>query len=103
MQMRFDGAIGFPGGLLDGVKDGQEDPVSGLNRELEEEAALDTNRFAIKQTDHVFTHVNQKKRLVLHFYAKEVTKEEFSQIEQAVMTAADWGIEVGLVILTRSG
>ena len=37
MQMRFDGLIGFPGGLVDPG----EDVVQGLNRELKEEMNLD--------------------------------------------------------------
>ena len=37
MQMRFDGKLGFPGGL---VEPG-EDIVAGLNRELVEEINLD--------------------------------------------------------------
>ena len=37
MQMRFDGTLGFPGGL---VEKG-EDPVIGLNREMEEEIGLE--------------------------------------------------------------
>ena len=36
MQMRFDGTLGFPGGLVDAG----EDPVQGLNREMHEEIGL---------------------------------------------------------------
>lgn len=36
MQVRFDGTIGFPGGLIDPG----EDVVTGLNRELKEELGL---------------------------------------------------------------
>jgi U8 snoRNA-decapping enzyme len=38
MQMRFDGRLGFPGGIVDPG----ERIVEGLNRELLEEIALDT-------------------------------------------------------------
>jgi U8 snoRNA-decapping enzyme len=38
MQMRFDGVLGFPGGLIEKG----EDPVVGLNREMEEEIGLVT-------------------------------------------------------------
>ena len=50
MHMRFDGKIGFAGGLID-----PEDAsvVQGLNRELREELNLDTSRFEIKDEDFV--------------------------------------------------
>ena len=38
LQLRFDGLIGFPGGLVDPG----EDIETGLNRELAEEIGLDT-------------------------------------------------------------
>ena len=40
MQMRFDGKMGFPGGLIDPG----EQVCDGLNRELQEEIALDVVR-----------------------------------------------------------
>ena len=36
MQMRFDGVLGFPGGMMDKG----EDPVLALNREMAEEIGL---------------------------------------------------------------
>ena len=50
MHMRFDGKLGFAGGLID-----PEDAsvVQGLNRELREELNLDTSRFEIKDEDFV--------------------------------------------------
>ena len=41
MQMRFDGMIGFPGGILDNKL---EEVHEGLNRELREEMNLDLSR-----------------------------------------------------------
>ena len=41
MQARFDGCLGFPGGLLD--KDETEEVFEALNRELQEEIGLDLN------------------------------------------------------------
>ena len=41
MQLRFDGKIGFPGGLLES----NEEVHTGLNRELKEEIDLDLDRF----------------------------------------------------------
>ena len=51
MQARFDGQFGFPGGLLDKLESdsSDENPVDGLNRELEEEIAFNVEKFALKQ------------------------------------------------------
>ena len=47
MQHRFDGQIGFPGGIADNGPD--ELPVDCLNRELEEEIGFDVSKHALKQ------------------------------------------------------
>ncbi|KAK3602913.1 hypothetical protein CHS0354_039329 [Potamilus streckersoni] len=91
MQMRFDGLLGFPGGLID---QGEEEVVSGLNRELEEEIGLDLTRFCIKDENHLVSFLHEKKNLVLHFYAKEVTMIEFQEIELKSLSAPDFGSEV---------
>ncbi|KAL3852422.1 hypothetical protein ACJMK2_016064 [Sinanodonta woodiana] len=95
MQMRFDGLLGFPGGLID---QGEEDVVSGLNRELEEEIGLDLTRFCIKDENHLVSFLHEKKNLVLHFYAKEVSMIEFREIELKSLSAPDFGSEVMGVI-----
>ena len=43
MQLRFDGVFGFPGGLVDKG----ENPVEGLNREMQEEIGLDVSLLVI--------------------------------------------------------
>ena len=164
MQMRFDGNLGFPGGLVDPT---DATPVDGVNRELLEEmnigsdcdpapgghgkadcitatnshkpAGCDVTAnhkpcrnheikqsygvsveqgssprshggaeltppgggeegkgawYSIRQTDHIVTHVNHKKRLVTHFYAREVSREQFRAIERHALDARDWGSEV---------
>lgn len=93
MQMRFDGLLGFPGGLID---QGEEEVVSGLNRELEEEIGLDLTRFCIKDENHLVSFLHEEKNLVLHFYAKEVTIIEFQEIELKSLSAPDFGSEVYL-------
>lgn len=89
MQMRFDGYIGFPGGLVD---DG-EDAISGLNRELIEEMNI-PDRTLVHKENHVVTHWSEKKRLLLHFYAVEVAMKEFINIEKNSLGAHDFGTEV---------
>ncbi|XP_045166582.2 U8 snoRNA-decapping enzyme-like [Mercenaria mercenaria] len=89
MQLRFDGLLGFPGGLVDPG----EDPVTGLNREMHEEIALDLNKHSFKDENHSVTFLHEKKKLVLHFYIKEVTLEEFKGIEEKCPQAHEYGIE----------
>lgn len=89
MQMRFDGLIGFPGGLVDPG----EDPVTGLNREMHEEIDLDLQRHSFKDEEHAVTFVQENKRLVLHFYIKEVTLEHFKAIEERCCHAHEHGVE----------
>lgn len=92
MQNRFDGMLGFPGGLVD---DGpNEDPVIGLNRELQEEVGLDLNKHRCTESDHVISYVHHDKKLCLHLFGLELTMEEFVNIEKCVMTSADYGTEV---------
>ncbi|XP_076468899.1 U8 snoRNA-decapping enzyme-like [Babylonia areolata] len=89
MQMRFDGVIGFPGGLVDSG----EDLVTALNREMEEEIGLEVSKYSFTADDHVETMVNQVKKLVLHFFVKEITEEEFCLVEQRQLSAPEFGVE----------
>ena len=90
MQMRFDGLIGFPGGLVDPG----EDLLTALNRELHEEIGLDLQKFSFEEDSHVLSCYHEKKNLVLHFYAKDLNLEDFQSIERQNLTAAEYGIEV---------
>ncbi len=92
MQLRFDGYIGFPGGLIDAG----EDAVSSLNRELQEEMYFDLSKHTVKENDYVVSHYNKNYNLGLHFYALEVTMEELEAIELRALRAKDYGTEVGI-------
>jgi len=92
--MRFDGFIGFPGGLIDPTDKTWED---GLNRELKEELNLN-EKFYIDKSDYLFSSLNESRNIVLHFYAKKVTYEDFRAIELDSMNAEDFGSEVMGVI-----
>ena len=104
---RFDGDLGFPGGFID-----PEDPsvVFGLNRELQEEICLELNKFSVTEEDFVCciyspaTTANSSlegrtgersssSRIERHFYAKEVSLEEFNEIEAQSRNARDFGYE----------
>lgn len=77
MQMRFDGLLGFPGGLVDPG----EHPLESANREMVEEIGLDLNILKLSDSDHVVSFVNSDKNLVLHFYGKEITLSQFQESE----------------------
>ncbi|XP_041654385.1 U8 snoRNA-decapping enzyme [Cheilinus undulatus] len=96
MQMRFDGLLGFPGGLVNPHKETLE---AGLSRELLEELGVEV---PISVEDHVETCFAppsspsfSSSRLILHFYVKKMDEEQIREVERAaVSTAADYGQEV---------
>ena len=77
--MRFDGRLGFPGGFVDYDDKSLED---ALYRELSEEMGLLPKKFEILTSDYLFTHRFEEKKYCLHFYGKEVTPNEYLQIEK---------------------
>ncbi|XP_076839955.1 U8 snoRNA-decapping enzyme [Brachyhypopomus gauderio] len=90
MQMRFDGLLGFPGGL---VKPSEESLEAGLSRELLEEVGI---AVPVTADDYVSSHlVPTPPRLITHFYTKKMKETELVDMERAaVSTAADHGLEV---------
>jgi len=93
--MRFDGYLGFPGGFVDST---DQSVVDGLNRELVEEINFDTDKHRVTQNNHVMSCICSHKKLVTHFYAIEVTRPQFEDIEKRSLIAHDWGGEVRLFI-----
>ncbi|BFZ10463.1 hypothetical protein BsWGS_13502 [Bradybaena similaris] len=89
MQMRFDGVLGFPGGLVD---EG-ETPFHAVNREMHEEIGLDLSKYLFTEGDRIALYVHEGKKLVLHFYLMEVTPEDFAVLEQKTLSAEEYGIE----------
>ena len=90
MQLRFDGTLGFPGGVVDGG----ETPDYACSRECWEELGVSKAELVITQDDHIFTHYSHKTHIVLHFYAKEIPLDLFTEIEKRVPCCNDWGNEV---------
>lgn len=99
MQMRFDGNLGFPGGLVDPG----EDSVEALNRELTEEMNLDGSKHEITEACYIVSHWSISKRLCLHFYALEVTLSELFEIEKSALLAKDYGSEVCILFKLLHG
>lgn len=87
MQLRFDGALGFPGGILD---EG-ESPHQAVTRELAEEVG---GGVLVEECDHVVTSYSPKTSLCLHFYAKKVPLASLVEMEGGATRAEDWGSEV---------
>ncbi|XP_051518070.1 U8 snoRNA-decapping enzyme-like isoform X2 [Myxocyprinus asiaticus] len=90
MQMRFDGLLGFPGGL---VNPSEETLEVGLSRELNEEVGV---AVTVGMDDHISSCLSTScPRLITHFYIKKMTESELKDIERAaVSTAKDHGLEV---------
>ncbi|XP_027026118.1 U8 snoRNA-decapping enzyme isoform X3 [Tachysurus fulvidraco] len=103
MQMRFDGLLGFPGGVTGNlesitwnsrlVKPSEESLEAGLSRELQEELGA---AVSVSVNDYVSSHLAQSPpSLILHFYCKKITESELLEIEKAaVSNAVDHGFEV---------
>jgi len=88
MHLRFDGRLGFPGGLLDPG----ESIETALNREIAEE--MGEGNPAVSTDDWLNSSYCPSQRLLMHFYCKEVTKDEFLKIEKRGLAAKEYGVEI---------
>ncbi|XP_070767197.1 U8 snoRNA-decapping enzyme [Enoplosus armatus] len=95
MQMRFDGLLGFPGGL---VNLSEETLEAGLSRELWEELGV---ALPIAVEDHVdschapASSPSSSSPLITNFYVKKMEEEQIREVEiAAASTATDHGQEV---------
>lgn len=93
MQMRFDGRLGFPGGMIDEKNVDSGTVVDGLNKELVEETNLDKKYFFTKE-NYSITHRHKETNDCFHFFSKEVSTEDFLKIEINSLKAEDFGKEV---------
>ena len=80
MQMRFDGRLGFPGGLVNLQDTSLE---AGLNRELIEELGEAAADFRVERADYRSSHAGSGPHVVAHFYAKRLTLEQLVEIGRA--------------------
>lgn len=90
VEARYDGCLGFSGGLIDAGESWED----GLNRELHEEINLDLERFHVDRSRHVLSLVDNQKHICFHFYTMEVTLEQFNGIIRSAQESQDYGTEV---------
>ena len=87
LQLRFDGLMGFPGGIVDEDITCIESIIDALQREVNEEI----NYIDPIGVDHYFySFYNKSKRFVSHFFAKEITLSEADNLERNHMKARDF-------------
>ena len=58
VQMRFDGTLGFPGGIADKG----ETPEMAVNREMSEELGCSVDDFAVTLADHLLNQARAGRR-----------------------------------------
>merc|ERR1712150_26163 len=80
MQHRFDGMLGFPGGL---VNPG-ENLTEGLNRELHEEIGLEARDF-LSDSDYFKTWENDSH--ISHIYVKQFTEDRLKNMERNALNS----------------
>ena len=93
MQVRFDGTLGFPGGLVHSTEG--ELPEAAVSREFAEESGCVGPEVSFSAGDHVATNYSAKTRLCLHFFAREVSLEQLTAVERSTVVGREWGDEVG--------
>ncbi|CAL8278861.1 unnamed protein product [Boreogadus saida] len=95
MQMRFDGLLGFPGGMVDPG----ESLEAGLSREVMEETGV---ALAFSEEDHMASCFapttsgpSSTPPLITHFYVKKMEEDQIRAMEIAGPSrAVDHGLEV---------
>ena len=90
MQVRFDGTLGFPGGIVD---EG-ETPEVAVNREMCEELGCSPDSCVILESDHVMSQVSHKTQFCLHLYAKQISLTTLEEMERSTIVCSDYGSEV---------
>lgn len=94
MQMRFDGKLGFTGGI---VEIGETVEI-GVGREMQEELGVDPKLFPLSKDNLIMTQPFSCATLpevkTLYFYALEVKEEEILEFEKNARHATHFGVEV---------
>jgi len=97
MHLRFDGFLGFPGGFIEH----NETIIDGVSREVQEEMAfnqsmlkLTTNDFVCRTTIPYQKSGTNFKKMNLFFFSKEISEDDFIQMEENSKKAEHFGSEI---------
>lgn len=90
MLLRFDGYLGFPGGLINTG----EDLVKAINRTMVTVMNLDSTIHSIVADDYLISHWSKKNKSLEHCYKLKVTMNQLAKIEICSLHAKNYGIEV---------
>jgi len=102
MQLRFDGHLGFPGGMVSktekmtGLDQAAvlEKLTDTLNRELVEEVNMDCDKLSFKPEHYCYSQRHATNdAVVCHFYTIKTNLQVFHNLEIRSLTAEDFGIE----------
>ena len=86
MQVRFDGLIGFPGGLVDTIDGRLEDLAVAATRELTEELSPNV---AVSDSDYLGCIYLAEQHICTHLFEKRVTEAKLDALEMDALHAHD--------------
>ena len=96
MHWRFDGKLGYPGGIIDPG----ETIIEGVEREILEETNLkmkltpDDFVASMEQEYKAIRHGKEYEKIKLYFFAKEIDEKSFLKFEDESRQAKHFGIEI---------
>ena len=99
MHLRFDGFLGFPGGIIEE----NETIIEGVSREVHEEMNIDPKDLQLTSEDFVCRAIIDKSdekfgrswsKLKLYFFSKEISEEAFEKMEVESRKAIHFGTEI---------
>ncbi|CAG2180897.1 unnamed protein product, partial [Oppiella nova] len=85
IQLTDNGELGCPGGQVDVEDVTVDDIIDATNRELEEEINYHLN--GVTREDWICSHREDNPPYIQHFFAKELTVDELTQLERTHMNA----------------
>lgn len=87
MQVRFDGLLGFPGGLVDRAQDGLLEALAdAASRELHEELSAN---ISVGEEDYVDCIYLPEQHICTHLFQKRISEAEFDSLERDALSAHD--------------